>query len=107
MTYAKGDATKARLIAVALRCARGGLHHVTPRYVAELDGSRHWLVHYHFGGAAGLLDAVADEAVRTGDAMVICRLILDDHPAVSRMTPAERLDWFKGIAASKVSTDLR
>lgn len=99
MTYARGDATKARLLAVGVQVARGGLHHVTPRYVARMAGADHSTAHYHFKTARDLLDAVAVEAVRRGDGAVIARLILDRHASVSVMSPADRLEWLR-VAAS-------
>lgn len=99
MTYARGDATKARLLAVGIICARTGLQHVTHRYIARMAGADHSTVHYHFKTAGELLDAVAVEAVRRGDGMVIARLILDRHASVSPMTPADRLEWLR-VAAS-------
>lgn len=93
MTNANGDATKARIINAGIALARDGLHHATGRRIARVAYVDHSAIHYHFGDNAALLNAVAVEAIRRGDAIVIARLILDRHQSVDQMTVQDRQSW--------------
>lgn len=63
-TYSAGEGTKQRIINAAGELAgEVGLSHVTTRAVAKRSGDNIGSIHYHFGGKAGLLEAVLREAM--------------------------------------------
>lgn len=88
-----GEATRAAILRAGVDLAGQGMHCVTIRAVARAAGIKHSNVSYYFGSVAGLCDAVATEAVATGSAPAIARLIMDRHPVVSGMPVRERNRW--------------
>lgn len=80
---------------------REGAKAVTSRRIGDAIGRTRGAIAYHFKTAQGLLDAVADEAVRVGCRGVIIQLIAINHPAVKSMTPGDRRAYLRS-AASKL-----
>ncbi len=85
-----GTDTKGALLNAALIMARDGLSAVTLRGLASRLEVDHRTVVYHFGTVAQLRQAVAAEGLARRDVMVVARMILDKHPAVSDLPGVER-----------------
>lgn len=87
-----GHRVKADIIATGLELWReGGESKVSARGIGKRVGLTHSGVLYHWeNSAAKLKRAIADEAVRLGDAAIVPRLILDNHPAVAHLDMAAR-----------------
>lgn len=94
----KSETTRATILAVGVQCARKGLHMVTARRIAALAGVHHSNIVYYFKSNAALLDAVADQALADGNALVVARLILEKHPAVVSLPGVERCMWLLAAA---------
>jgi len=95
----KSEATREAILAAGVLCARDGLHLVTARRVARLARLHHSNVIYYFSSTVALLDAVADRAVADGNLLVIARLIIEKHPAVSDMPGVDRDRAMLSVAA--------
>lgn len=77
-----GDKTKGAVLAAGLALWRADpAKPVSARAIARKLGMTHGGCLYHFGDAAGLADALATEAVRTGDAVLVPILSAMRHPA--------------------------
>lgn len=62
-----------------------------------LELNSHVNVIYYFKTSKALKDAVADYAVKTGNSRVIMQLVAADHPAVARLSQADRIRHFNAV----------
>lgn len=71
---------------------------VTCRAVARAAGINHATILYHYETTEAFKDALADYAVQRGISRIIAQLIATNHPAVSRLSAAERADHLGTLA---------
>lgn len=57
----------------------------------------HTNVVYHFRTVGALKDAVAAHAVETGNSRVIMQLVAANHPAVKKLSQADRIRHFNAV----------
>ena len=89
--------TRAAVIQTGLALWRDGCEaDVTARGIGARIGVTHAGVLYSFKNAADMRDTIARAAVAQGDAVVIRKLIVAGHPAVSDMSPEMRQVWLAG-----------
>lgn len=62
-----------------------------------LDLNSHVNVIYHFQTTEKLKDAVAEHAVAVGNSRVIMQLIAANHPAVAKLSQADRIRHFNAV----------
>lgn len=74
----------------------GGAGAVTQRSVARQAGMTHGNVRHHCGSSEDMRDAVAREAVRVADAVVVPQLIACRHVAVADMAADVRAAYLSG-----------
>lgn len=91
-----GERVKASIIEAGLALWRDDPASVSARAIGQRVGLSHSAVLYHYGDAATLRSAVAAEAVRIGDAVIVPKLITAKHPAVDDMPGAERSRYLAG-----------
>lgn len=92
MTNSHGERRKASILQI-------GLQHwpdVSARRIAGALGMTHSAVLYHFKDIAGLRAAIAAEAVRVGDPLIVPMLIAARHPAVASMGAEQRQKYLAG-----------
>jgi AcrR family transcriptional regulator len=92
-----GDKIKAAILAKGLELWRVDPRAVSARAVANALGMTHGNVRYHFGTSDGMLNAIAQEAVRIKDRVIVPMLITSKHPAVEDMPDAERKRYLSGL----------
>lgn len=91
-----GNRTKAAILATGLTLWRDDPRSVSARGIGTVLGLTHSAVLYHFGSSAGLRDAVAAEAVRTGCTIIVPQLIASRHAVVADMASADRARYLAG-----------
>lgn len=94
-----GARVKAAIIATGLDLWRSDPSSVSARKIGQRVGMTHSACLYHFGTAAALRDAIAAEAVRIGDPVIVPQLITARHPATARLTPDQRASFLATHAA--------
>lgn len=82
-----GERVKASILAAGLRMWRDTRECPSARAVGRCVGLTHSAVLYHF---PSLRSAVASEAVRTGDAVIVPQLITAHDPAADALSEADR-----------------
>lgn len=85
-----GERTKAAIIAAGLQLWRERAGHVTARRIGAALDMTHSAILYHFGTSEGLKAAIAAEAVKIGDVVIVPQLIVANHPAASTLSEVER-----------------
>ena len=75
---------------------QGGEAAVSARRIAQTVGMTHAGILYGFGTAQRMRNEIARTAVAAGDPIVIRKLIVENHPAVSEMSPESRQAWLAG-----------
>lgn len=90
-----GERRKAAIIDCGLALWRNG-ELVSARRIGKMIDMTHSAVLYHFGNADGLRSAVAQEAVRIGDTVIIPMLIATKNPAVNDMPGSVRARYLAG-----------
>jgi AcrR family transcriptional regulator len=91
-----GERVKASILATGLELWRDNAASVSARKIGQRLGMTHGAVLYHFTNADGMKHALAVEAVRTGDAVIVPMLIAAKHPAVCDMPGVERARYLAG-----------
>jgi len=90
--YARGDATRTRIIETALEVfGTNGFEDAPTRLIARRAGVNLAALHYYFHGKQGLYRACAEHLAELGEARVAPFLALMDQPGASRN---ELLDLF-------------
>ena len=92
-----GERVRASILATGLELWRDDPTAVSARRIARTLGMSHCNVLYHFKSASALKDALAVEAVRVGDAVVVPQLIAARHAAVADLPPADRERFLSGV----------
>jgi AcrR family transcriptional regulator len=85
-----GARVKAAIIATGLDLWRADPATVSARKIGQRVGLTHSACLYHFGTAEQLKDAIAREAVRLGDPVIVPQLITARHPTTQFLTPEQR-----------------
>lgn len=97
-TMGKGARTRAEILAVGLQVWRErGMERVTCTHVASLVGVTHATCLYHFKTTEGLRNAIAAEAVRQRDSIIVPQLITTNHIAVMGMSDAMKRVYFANL----------
>lgn len=91
-----GAKVKAAIIATGLDLWRADPATVSARKIGQRVGMTHSACLYHFGTAEALRAAIAAEAVRLGDPVIVPQLITARHPATASLTPAQRAAYLSG-----------
>ncbi len=69
---------------------------VSARRIGRETGMTHGNVRHHLGCTADMVDALAREAVRIADAVVVPQLIVSRHAAVADMAADVRSSYLRG-----------
>lgn len=85
-----GARVKAAIIATGLDLWRNDPASVSARKIGQRVGLTHSACLYHFGTAEALKDALAAEAVRLGDPVIVPQLITARHPATATLSAESR-----------------
>jgi len=85
-----GAKVKAAIIAAGLVLWRDDPATLSARKIGQRVGMTHSAILYHFGSAEALRHAIAVEAVRIGDQVIVPQLITARHPAVAALTADQR-----------------
>ena len=85
-----GARVKAAIVAVGLELWRADPATVSARKIGQRVGLTHSACLYHFGTADLLKDAIAREAVRLGDPVIVPQLITARHPATALLSVEQR-----------------
>lgn len=91
-----GERVKAAILEAGLALWRVDPASVSARAIGARLGLSHGGVLYHFVTSDGLRSALAAEAVRIGDAVIVPMLITAKHPAVDGMAQSERARYLAG-----------
>ena len=91
-----GERTKAAILLTGLAMWRNDPRSVSARGIGNVLGLTHGAILYHTGSTAGLRDAIAAEAVRIGDLVIVPQLIAARHPAVAEMAAVDRARYLSG-----------
>lgn len=85
-----GEQIKSRIIATGLGLWRDDPAKVSARRIGQTLGLTHSAVLYHFGTTEAMRAAIAAEAVRIGDSVIVPLLIASRHPAAAGINAADR-----------------
>lgn len=101
MTDAKSDSThgerrKAMILACGVKLWRNDPASVSARRIAGMMKMTHGAVLHYFDNAAAMHRAIADEAVRTGDPVIVPMLIASRHPAADALSATDRRRFLAG-----------
>lgn len=89
---------KNKIIETGLKAWRDNPDKVSARGIAKSLGITHAAILYHFGSSERLRDAIAAEAVRIGDSLIITFLIASRHHSVDFMPYEERAKHLNNCA---------
>lgn len=93
----KGDLTKLQMLEIGVRLWPD----VTMREIARSikpEPKTHTAVAYHFKSHAKLMKAIIAHAIEKGHSKVIAYLIVTNHAAVKKMSPADRAKHMKAAS---------
>lgn len=91
-----GERVKASILSIGLMLWRDDPATVSARRIGQRLGLTHGAVLYYFKSADGMKAAIAAEAVRAGDAVVVPMLIASRHPAADCLTVEDRRRFLAG-----------
>lgn len=92
-----GERVKALILTCGLKLWRQhGEQGVTARKIGAMMDRTHSAVLYHFTNADAMKAAVAGEAVRLGDDVVVPQLIASRHPAAASLSADDRQRYLAG-----------
>lgn len=95
-TNSHGETVKAAIIAIGLMLWRMDPSFVTARRIGKEVRLSHGAVLYHFGSSELMRDAIAREAVRQRDAIVVPQLIVARHHTISHLSDADKAGFMAG-----------
>jgi AcrR family transcriptional regulator len=95
-TETHGDRVKASILATGLALWRADPATVSARAIGQALGISHGAVLYHYGSADALKAAIAAEAVRVGDTVIVPMLIAARHTAADVLSAADRRRYLAG-----------
>jgi len=85
-----GQRTRATILTTGLVLWRDDPATVSARKIGQRLGMTHGAILHYFANAAAMRDAIAAEAIRTGDAVVVPMLIATRHPAAATLSSGDR-----------------
>jgi AcrR family transcriptional regulator len=85
-----GDRVKVSILAAGLALWRCNPGSVSARAIGQRIGMSHSAVLYHYKSSDALKTAIAAEAVRIGDKVIIPMLIASRHPAADTLNANDR-----------------
>lgn len=91
-----GARVRAAIIAAGLDLWRKDPASVSARKIGLRLHMTHSACLYHFGSAHALKQAVAEEAVRLRDPVIVPHLIVTGHPAAAALTAIDRAAYLTG-----------
>ena len=91
-----GQRTRAAILATGLVLWRDDPMSVSARKIAKRLGITHGAVLYYFDNADGMKAAIAAEAVRAGDTVIVPMLIASRHPAADCLSASDRRRYLAG-----------
>lgn len=91
-----GERVKASILAAGLDIWRSDAAAVSARKIGARLDMTHSAVLYHFGDVDALKAALAAEAVRVGDTVIVPQLIASRHPAAAALSDADRRRYLAG-----------
>ena len=89
-TTSHGERVKASILEEGLKLWRVDPASVSARAIAQQLGVTHGAILYHFGTSFAMRSAIAAEAVRIADPVIVPMLIAAKHSAVASMARADR-----------------
>lgn len=93
-----GDKIKRQILDAGLEIWRDRPSDLSARRIAGKLQMTHGSVHYHFGNAASLRNAIAKHAIEVGDARVIAMLVAEKHPiAFIMLSETQRKDYLASL----------
>lgn len=95
-TGTHGERQKALMLVCGIKLWRQSPDAVSARRIAKMMDMTHHGVLYHFGTSAAMRDAIAYEAVRVGDPVIVPMLIVSRHSAADGLSAADRLRYLAG-----------
>jgi AcrR family transcriptional regulator len=95
-TTTHGERKKALILMCGVKLWRADPASVSARRIGKMMNMTHAAVLYHFGDIAGLKAAIAAEAVRLGDSVIVPQLIASRHPAAAALSVADRRRFLAG-----------
>lgn len=91
-----GERKRASILATGIALWRDDPAKVSARRIGAQLGMTHSAVLYHFGNVEALRSAIAVEAVRVRDDVIIPQLIASRHPAAAALSATERRRYLAG-----------
>lgn len=91
-----GERVKRLILTCGIKLWRKDPVTVSARRIGLMMNMTHGAVLYHFGTADAMKAAIADEAVRLGDDVIIPQLIAAKHPAADALTVEDRRRYLAG-----------
>jgi len=91
-----GERTRAGIIAAGLALWRETSANVSARAIGKATGLTHSAVLYHYGTSDALKDAIAREAVRIGDPVIVPDLIVSKNAAAASISDEDRRRFLAG-----------
>lgn len=92
-----GERVKALILTCGVKLWRAeGERCVTARRIGRMMDRTHAAVLYHFDNADAMKAAVAGEAVRLGDTVIVPQLIASRHPAAASLSADDRRRYLAG-----------
>lgn len=85
-----GERVKASILSCGVKLWRDDPASVSARAIGKALAMTHSAVLYHYGSADAMKAAIAAEAVRIGDDVIVPQLIASRHPCIANMSDAER-----------------
>lgn len=68
----------------------------TTRAIGDRIGMTHAAILYHFKSATKLRDAIAEEAVRLRNPIIVPQLLVMKHPAAAQLSEVDRVRFLMG-----------
>jgi AcrR family transcriptional regulator len=91
-----GERVKAAILDTGLALWRSDPASVSARKIGQRLGMTHGAVLYYFSNAYQMKLAIAAEAIRAGDPVIIPMLIAGKHPAADALSAADRRRFLAG-----------
>lgn len=91
-----GERVKALILTCGVKLWHSDPASVSARAIGKMMDMTHSAVLYHYGNADGLKAAIAAEAVRIGDPVIVPQLIASRHPAAASINDVDRQRYLAG-----------
>ena len=90
-----GADVKEKILQTAVKVWEENPHDFTVKKVSTRLGMNHANIYHHF--PQGLMDAMADYALRNKNVRVICSLIVAGHKSVENLSPSEKSKYLLSL----------